>query len=388
VHIYLDNNSTTQPAPQVVDAMTQVLREDWANPSSVHRFGQQARRLVELAREQVCRLLGCGVRELVFTSGATESNNAALRGLLAARAPRKTILTTKLEHSAVRQPCAQLAEHGYNVIHLPVAIDGLVELEALHQALRTFGDDVALVAIHWINNETGAIQPVEQIGAMCREHRAPFFTDATQAVGKVKTDLSALPIDVLSFAGHKFHGPKGIGGLYIRARQRFVPQQLGGPHERERRGGTENTPGIVGLGVAADLAAEFLRSGGPQRGAEQRDRLERGICREVADAVVNSAGAPRIWNTTNIGFPPLESEGILILLSEKGLSAAAGAACSSGSLEPSPVLLAQGIAEPVAHGAIRFSLSRYTTDDEIDRAIEIVPQVIARLRASMPLTRS
>lgn len=388
MHAYLDNNATTMPAPEVVEAMTTALCEDWANPSSVHRFGQRARQRVELAREQVARLINAKPREVIFTSGATESNNFAIRGILAARPNRRTIISTLLEHSAAREPVKRLSEvNGYNVVWLPVSIDGLVDLDALRDALTRGGDDVALVSIHWINNETGAIQPIEQIGQICREHKVPFFTDATQAVGKVPCDLATLPVDALSFSSHKLHGPKGAGVLFARGRLGLVPQMLGGPHERERRGGTENVPGIVGLGVAAELAGKFLASNGPKIGQARRDRLERAILDALPDAHVNSGGggAPRIWNTTNIGFPPLESEAILLLLSERGVSAAAGAACSSGSLEPSPVLLAQGIPEPIAHGSIRLSLSRYTTDAEIDYAIEVVPQVIARLRESMPV---
>ncbi|MBI1368418.1 MAG: aminotransferase class V-fold PLP-dependent enzyme [Planctomycetes bacterium] len=382
---YLDSNATSRPAPEVVEAMLVMLRDEWANPSSVHRFGQQARQRVELAREQVCRLINCRPRELVFTSGATESNNLAIRGMLAARPNRRTVITTRLEHSAVRQPCARLAEiDGYNVIYLPVDIDGLVDLNALDEHLRSNANDVALVAIHWINNETGTIQPIERIGELCAQHGVPFFSDATQAIGKVPCDLAKLPFAAMSFAGHKFHGPKGSGGLFIRRGTGLVPQTLGGPHERERRGGTENTPGIVGLGVACELAQQFLASDGPVVGKARRDRLERAILDEVPGSVLNSAGAPRLWNTTNIGFPPLESEAILVLLSERGICAAAGAACSSGSLEPSPVLLAQGIEEAVAHGSIRLSLSRYTTDEEIDYAIATVPRAIERLRASMP----
>ncbi len=382
--IYLDNNATTQPAPQVVEAMLEALREGWANPSSIHRFGQEARRRVDLARQQVCQLLNCSPRELIFTSGATESNNTALRGLLAARAPRKTVITTRLEHSAVREPCARLDKEGCRVVYLPVSIEGLVDVEALRKEIEKQPDDVALVAIHCINNETGAIQPIQQIGPICREHHIPFFTDATQAVGKIPMDLSQLPVDLVSFSAHKFHGPKGVGGLFIRARHKWVPQMLGGPHERDRRGGTENTPGIVGLGIAAELARQFLQTDGPDKGRHLRDKLENGLCGQVPDAVINSRNAPRLWNTTNIGFPPLEAEGILVLLSEKGVCAAAGAACSSGSLEPSPVLLAQGIPEPIAHGSIRLSLSRYTTDAEIDQALEIIPACIQKLRSSMP----
>ena len=382
---YLDSNATSRPAPEVVDAVAQMLTEDWANPSSVHRFGQRARQRVELAREQVCKLINCRTRELIFTSGATESNNLAMRGILAARPNQRTIITTRLEHSAVREPCAHFAEvHDYNVIYLPVSLDGLIDQDALAESLDKHEGDVALVAIHWINNETGAIQPVDAIGDLCRRHGVLFFSDATQAIGKVPCDLSELPFSAMSFSAHKFHGPKGAGGLYVRRGTPLIPQTLGGPHERERRGGTENTPGIIGLGVAAELADRFLQTDGPSIGAARRDRLEAAIIEAVPDAVVNSAGAPRLWNTTNIGFAPLTSEAILLMLSEKGISAAAGAACSSGSLEPSPVLLAQGIADPVAHGSIRLSLSRYTTDEEIDYAIATIPPAVARLRASMP----
>ena len=386
MHAYLDNNATTMPAPEAIEAMVLALREEWANPSSVHRFGQRARQRVELAREQVSRLINAKPREIIFTSGATESNNLAIRGVLAARPNRRTVISTLLEHSAAREPCKRLAEvNDYNVVWLPVSIEGIVDLDALRTALVKHSEDVALVSIHWINNETGAIQPIERIGEICREHKVPFFSDATQAIGKTPCDLASLPVDAMSFSSHKLHGPKGAGVLFARSRLGLVPQMLGGPHERERRGGTENVPGIVGLGVAAELAAKFLASNGPTTGAARRDRLERAILAAVPDAQVNSGGAQRIWNTTNVGFPPLESEAILLLLSERGISAAAGAACSSGSLEPSPVLLAQGIPEPVAHGSVRFSLSRYTTDEEIDYATTVVPQVIARLRESMPV---
>ncbi|MEX0742604.1 MAG: cysteine desulfurase family protein, partial [Phycisphaeraceae bacterium] len=305
--------------------------------------------------------------------------------MLAARAPRRTILTTRLEHSAVREPAARLSEEGYNVIYLPVDIDGLVEWDPFAAAMEEHADDIAFVAVHWINNETGAIQPIERIGTLCRERRVPLFSDATQAVGKIHCDLKELPVDAVSFSAHKFHGPKGVGGLWLRPRTRMIPQMLGGPHERERRGGTENTPGIVGMGVAAELAHQFLQTDGPKRGEAQRDRLEQGILKAVPDAVVNSVNAPRLWNTSNIGFPPLESEALLILLSEKGVSAAAGAACSSGSLEPSPVLLAMGVPAPVAHGSVRLSLCRYTTDAEIDHALRVVPEVVEKLKTSMPV---
>jgi cysteine desulfurase len=384
MQIYLDNNATTQPPEEVIEAACQAMREHWGNPSSVHRLGQQAKHCIELAREKICALLHCRERELVFTSGATESNNAAMIGLLEARTPRKTIFTTGIEHSAIREPCVRLAERGYNLVILPVDTSGLVDLDALHDALTKHGDDVAFVSIHYINNEIGVIQPLEQIGNICRDAGVPYFSDMTQAVGKVPINLNSLPVDVASFASHKFHGPKGSGGLYIRSRFKIVPQQIGGPHERDRRAGTENTPGIAGMGVAADLAQKFLASSGPKRCEALRDKLERGLLEAYEGAVVNAADAPRIWNTCNIAFPPLLSEAILILLSEKGICAAAGSACSSGSMEPSTVLAQMGVPREVAMASLRLSLCRYTTEQEIDTALQIIPTTLERVQSSMP----
>jgi cysteine desulfurase len=380
---YLDNNATTKPSPEVVEAMQRMLADSWANPSSVHRFGQEARRAVERARAEVCQLIHCDEQELIFTSGATESANMAIRGLTAAKPARKTIISCGLEHSAVRQTSERLGNTGHRLVQLRSDINGLIAPDSLAEVLQSSGDDVALVALHWINNETGVIQPIEQISELCRAAGVPLFVDATQAVGKVGCDVRSLGAAAVAFSGHKFHGPKGIGGLFVAAGTPLVPQTLGGPHERERRGGTENSPGIVGLGVAARLAEEFLASDGAERGRQQRDRLEQSILSTVDGSVGISTDAPRIWNTTNIAFPPLASEAILLLLSERGVSAAAGAACSSGSVEPSPVLLAQGIPEPVAHGAIRLSLCRETTDAEIDFALSIIPGAIEKLRTSM-----
>ncbi len=382
---YLDNNATTQPSDEVVEAMNQMLREAWGNPSSVHRFGQMARQRVELARQQLSGLLGCAERELVFTSGATESANVALRGLRAAKPGRSVVVSSLLEHSAVRQTCGRLELDGATLVNLPTDADGLFDPDDLSKALDAAKDQVALVALHWINNETGVIQPIDAIGKICRDQGVPLLVDVTQAVGKVACDLSSMPIDVAIFSAHKFHGPKGVGGMYVATGTSMVPQMLGGPHENERRGGTENTAGIVGMGVAAEQARAFIASGEEAVGRQRRDRLEAGIVAAVPEAVVISQNVPRIWNTSAIGFPPLSSEAILLLLSERGISAAAGAACASGSIEPSPVLLAQGLPEPVAHGAIRLSLCRETTDDQIDYALEVIPSVIAKLRSSMPV---
>ncbi len=383
--IYLDNNATTQPADEVVEAATRAQRELWANPSSVHRFGQRTRQAIELARSEVCALIGCRERELVFTSGATEANNFALRGIAAVRGERRVIVTTPTEHAAVREPCEQMQRDDYEVVQLPVDGSGLASPDDLAGLLRERGGEIALVSVHWANNETGVIQPIERLAELCRAHRIPFHTDASQMVGKVPVDVKAAGVDALSFSGHKFHGPKGIGGLFVRSSLRLRPLVTGGPHERQRRGGTEAVAAIVGLGEAAKLARHFVESDDRTRGQALRDRFEQTICRMVDQAGVNAADAPRLWNTSNIAFRGLEAEAILLLLSERDVCASAGAACSSGSLEPSPVLLAMGLDEPVAHGSVRFSLSRFTAEDEIDQALVVIPQVIEKLRSTMPV---
>ena len=385
--IYLDNNATTQPDAAVLQAMMRAGGELWANPSSVHRAGQATRRQIDLAREQVAALIGCRDRELIFTSGATEADNLALRGIVAARdtprSPRKTLITSTTEHSAIGEPANQLEREGYRVIRLGVSAAGLVDPTQLQKAIDEQAGDIALVSIHWANNETGVLQPIAQLGEICRAAGVPLHTDATQAVGKLPVDVSQTPIDALSFSAHKFHGPKGIGGLYLKGTQRLRPQNIGGPQERERRGGTENTPAIIGMAKAAELAIDWLHGEGPAQLAALRDRFEQATIDAVEGSVVNAAGVERLVNTTNIAFSPLEAEAILILLSERGVYAAAGAACSSGSLESSPVLLAMGLPEPVAHASVRFSLSRYTTADQIDQALQIIPPAVGRLRQSM-----
>ena len=381
--IYLDNNATTRPAGEVVAAMTGALESVWANPSSVHRAGQVARQKLELARESVCRLIGCRDRELVFTSGGTEAANLAIRGSLAIEPKRHVLVTSRLEHSAVRELAESLGASGTEVIWLANDERGIVDLDELRRVLEERGDEIGLVCLMWVNNETGVIQPVEAIGRLCREQRVRFFTDATQWVGKEPTDLAALPIDLLGFAAHKFHGPKGIGGLYVRRGFRVEPQILGGPQERQRRGGTENVPGIVGLGVAADLARAWLATDERKRVAGLRDEFERRILEAIEEVSINGGGAPRMWDTTNLAFCKLEAEAILLMLSERGVCASAGAACSSGSVEPSAVLLAMGIPLERSAGSLRFSLCRETSDQEIERAVEIIVEVIKRLRACL-----
>jgi cysteine desulfurase len=385
--IYLDSNATTAPAPEVIEATARAMRDEWANPSSVHRAGGEAKRAVELARESVARLVGCQDREIVFTSGGTEGANLAIRGTLehcAGAAPgRRVLVTTAFEHSAVRELAQRLEKRGTEVVWIPADArrPGTPDLSALEALLERRADEIALVSLMWANNETGAITDVARAGSICREHGVRFHTDATQWVGKMPTDLAALQVDLASFAAHKFHGPKGAGALYVRRTVRIEPQSIGGPQERERRGGTENVAAIAGMGAAADLARAWLATDGASVGAARRDRLEQEIARATG-GVIHADAAPRLWNTTNIGFARLEAEAILMLLSERGVFASAGAACSSGSLDPSPVLLAMGIAPEVAHGSIRFSLSRETSDAEIAEAIRRVIAAIERLRSS------
>jgi len=381
--IYLDSNATTKPADEVVDAMTGALREHWPNPSSTHRAGQAVRQQVDLARETIAEFLGCKDRQIVFTSGGTEADNLAILGSLAAQNERNVLVTSRTEHDAVRDTAEVAAEAGVEIIWLPLDGEGVVDCDALKDLLSRRADEIALVSIMWANNETGVIQPIETIGALCREHGVRFHTDAVQWVGKMPTNVSELPIDLLSFSAHKFHGPKGIGGLYMRRGVRVIKRSIGGSQERDRRGGTENTPGIVGMSVAARLAREWLSSDERKRLEALRDRFEQRIIAEIDEVRINSAGGQRMWNTANIAFRHLEADAIVLVLSENGICASAGAACASGSLEPSPVLLAMGVPEDYAHGSIRFSLSRYTTDEEIDKALQIIPGVIERLRGSL-----
>jgi cysteine desulfurase len=380
--VYLDNNATTKPAQEVVEAMLPYLTEWYGNASSLHRFGQRSRQAIDEARGQVAKLVGCGETELLFTGGGTEAVNTAVRGIYAARSPRTRIVTSTVEHSATRELVAQMAKEGAEVVEIPVDRRGTLDLDALSGAVT---DDTALVSIMWANNETGVLFEPQRIAEICRAKRVPFHCDGTQAIGKTPVSVAELGVDAMSFAAHKFHGPKGVGALYARRGLRYRPLLIGGPQERGRRGGTENVPGVVGMGKAAELAHAALAD--MPRVAALRDTLEQGILSGIPDTSVNGRTDLRLPNTTNIGFARLEAEAILILLSERGICASAGAACSSGSLEPSHVLRAMGIDPRVAHGAIRFSLSRYTTNAEIDRTLEALPGVITKLRAVLPVGR-
>jgi cysteine desulfurase len=384
--IYLDNNATTQPAQAVVDTVNTANEQYWANPSSVHRFGQMVRQQLELARASVAQLIGARPREICFTSGGTEANNLALNGSHAT-----VLFTSQAEHAAVRQPAEKLEKQGCRVVMLKLDACGIVTPDTLAKALQTHvkADDTALVSLQWANNETGMIQPIAQLINVAHSHqyRVSFHVDATQVVGKLPVDVHAIDADMLTLAAHKFHGPKGAGALYIKRGIRLEAQILGGPQERELRGGTENIPAILGMGKAAEMALAFVTNPALLEGLTKlRNRLEKTICQNCTDVVVNPCNITeagqhqRLWNTTNLGFTKLEAEAILLMLSEKGICASAGAACSSGSLEPSPVLLAMGVKPEVAHGSVRLSLSRNTTEQEIEQACQIIPQVITKLR--------
>jgi len=392
--IYLDNNATTRPAPEVVAAMREADEQLWANPSSVHRFGQLVRHRVEQARTSVAKLIGGRDRELVFTSGGTESNNLALRGAIDTLPDDVMLVCSPVEHSAVREPVEAAAESGVDVRWLEVDAAGRVRMDQVDATLTEAAESgrAVVISVQWVNNETGVIQPVEQVGRAVRrsredhEVRGWFHVDGTQAVGKLPVDAGEAGIDMMTFAAHKFHGPKGVGALWIRTGVRLRRQQLGGPQERQRRGGTENVSSIIGFGRAAELAAAFVRDASViDRLRTMRDDFERRIVEALPDAVVHAREAPRVWNTSNIGFPHLEAEAILVGLSEKGVCASAGAACSSGSLEPSPILLAMGMDEAVAHGSVRLSISRMTTSEELATASQKVVEVVTRLREVLPV---
>lgn len=384
--IYLDSNATSQPLPEVIDAMATCLGEEWANPSSTHRFGAQARRRVDTARASVASLLGCRPRDLILTSGGTESVHLAIRGSLAAQPERRHFASSRLEHSVLRDTAERLEAEGLTIHWIEHEANGLVDLGAFEALLEEHADDLALVSLMWVNNETGVVQPINTIGAMCREYGVRFHTDGVQGVGKLSVDCASLNVDLLSLSAHKFHGPKGVGGLYVARGVALEAQAIGGGQEQGRRGGTENVPGIVGLGVAALHAEAWLAGDGPGGQAQRRDAFEGAVQARIPEAVVNGGDAPRIWSTSNLGFPRLEAEGLLMILSERDVCVSAGAACASGSLDPSPVLLAMGIPERVARGSLRFSLSRFTSDQELNDAVTVLAEAVGVLSKSMPAT--
>jgi cysteine desulfurase len=377
--VYLDNNATSPLLPEVFEAMRPYYFEQFGNASSIHQQGQQARAAVERAREQVADLLNCRPAEIVFTSGGTEGDNLALFGMVKAG---DHVITSAIEHHAVLNACKRLEQMGCAVTYLPVDGQALVDPDDVQRALRP---ETKLISIILANNETGALQPVSEIGKIAAEADVYFHTDAVQAAGKVPLDVKEIGCDLLTITGHKMHGPQGAGALYVRKGTLLQPLFYGGRHERSRRAGTENLPGIVGLGKAAEIARSGFEDGSVVRMASLRDRLQRGIVEWVDQVGVNSGSAPRVPNTTNIHFDCIEGEAMVIALDLKGLSVSTGAACSSGAIEPSHVLTAMGLSPDEARASLRFSLGKQNTAEDIDFALELVPEVVGRLRELSPV---
>ncbi|MHC5860720.1 cysteine desulfurase NifS [Nostoc sp.] len=378
--IYLDNNATTKVDSEVIEVMLPYLTDYYGNPSSMHTFGGQVGKAVRTAREQLAAILGADESEIVYTSCGTEGDNAAIRAALLAQPEKRHIVTTQVEHPAVLNVCKQLETQGYSVTYLSVNHQGQLDLDELEASLT---GNTALVTIMYANNETGTIFPIEQIGLRVKESGAIFHVDAVQAVGKIPLNMKTSTVDMLTLSGHKLHGPKGIGALYIRRGVRFRPFMIGGHQERGRRAGTENVPAIIALGKAAELELLHLEEAIAKE-RKLRDRLEQTLLATIPNCVVNGDVTQRLPNTTNIGFKYIEGEAILLLLNKYGICASSGSACTSGSLEPSHVLRAMGLPYTTLHGSIRFSLSRYTTEAEIDQVIEVMPSIVERLRALSP----
>jgi cysteine desulfurase len=384
--VYLDSNATTPLLPEVLEAMKSTLEQDYGNPSSIHWYGQQAKALVDESRHQLARLLNAETSEIVFLSGGTEADNMAIRGIVSAHrregAPPH-IITSSIEHHAVLHTCKDLEKQGFNVTWLKVSDSGLVDPEEVRRALRP---ETVLISIMHANNEIGTIEPIEEIGKIAEDADVFFHSDGVQAAGKIPVDVKKLKVDLYSVSGHKIHGPKGIGALFIRKGTLLKPLLTGGGHERNRRSGTENVPGIVGFGRAAKIARETLTAemGEAGRVRALRDRLEAGIKQRIPLIHVNAEGAPRLPNTSNIMVDFAEGEGLVISLDLKGVAVSTGSACSSGSLEPSHVLTAIGKTPDEAHGSLRFSLNSMNTVEDVDYVLEILPGIVERLRELSP----
>ena len=381
----MDANATTPLLPEVLEAMHPWLLESFGNASSIHQHGQQARAAVEHARESVATLLNCRESEVVFTSGGTESDNLALFGVMQQGGLIKAgdhLITSSIEHHAVLHAAERLRDRGVEVTFLPVSREGRVNSDDVRSALRP---NTRLISVMMANNETGVIQPIEEIGRIAQEADVWFHTDAVQAAGKLNIDVKAIGCDLLSISGHKMHAPQGTGVLYVRRGTRIEPLFFGGAHERQRRAGTENVSGIVGLGRASELAAVALKDGTMDRVAGLRDQLEQGILARVEGCAINGEGAPRVPNTTNFHFDDLEGEALVIALDLKGLAVSGGSACMSGATEPSHVLTAMGLVSERARASLRFSLTKLNTGDEVDAALELVPAAVTRLRELAPV---
>ena len=378
--VYFDNNATTRVADEVFEEMKPYFCRLYGNPSSMHSFGGQVGRQLRQARARVAQLLGCDPSEIIFTSGGTESNNMAIKGALATVPQKRKVITTRVEHPAVLAVCRDLENHGYAVVEVGVDRSGLLDLDELEHELD---DDTALVSVMYANNETGVLFPAERIAEMTAARGILFHTDAVQGVGKVPLNLSRSNIDLLSLSGHKLHGPKGVAALYVRRGTRLAPFMLGGHQEGGRRAGTENVPGIIGLGKACQLAAEYMEQETRQV-RKLRDKLENAILQSCPGSRLNGDRENRLPNTSNISFEYIEGEAILLMLDRYGICASSGSACTSGSLEPSHVLRAMGVPFTAAHGSVRFSLSRYNTEQQVDYTIEKMPQIVSRLRELSP----
>jgi cysteine desulfurase len=380
--VYLDHNATTPLAPKVLEAMVPYLSEEFGNASSIHSWGQQAKAAVEEARERIARLLGAQPSEIVFTSGGTESDNMAIFGTVEAARTRETkhVVTTPIEHHAVLYAATALENRGVSVTYVPVGSSGVVDPTDIERALTA---QTVLISVMHSNNELGTLQPVEEIAAIARERGIVFHTDAVQSVGKIPVDTQALGVRLLSLSAHKFFGPKGVGALYVRKGTPLRPLMFGGHHERDRRPGTENVPGIVGLAKAAELAREHLDQEAG-RVLNLRDRLEQGLLQAVPDIRVNGDRNRRLPSTSSISFDGIDGEGFVIALDLRGIACSTGAACSSGSLEPSHVLSAIGMSREQARSAVRFSLGCTNTSEDVDYALEVIPQVVNRLRSMSP----
>jgi len=381
--IYLDNNATTRIAPEVLDEMTPYLTEFYGNPSSMHTFGGSLRSKVEEARAKVAKLIGAEPEEIVFVSCGTESDNTALMSAVESYPQKRHIITTRVEHPAVLNFAKHLARKGYRATFLPVDSAGGLDMDVF---LKAIDDDTVIVSIMYANNETGIIFPLEEIGEILQERKILFHTDAVQAVGKLPINVKKLPVDLLSLSGHKLHAPKGVGALYVRKGTRFYPYIIGGHQENGRRAGTENVASIIGLGRACELAGENLEKEKIYLNT-LRDKLEKNLLTLCPDTRVNGDTEHRLPNTTNISFEYVEGEAILLRLNEYGICASSGSACTSGSLEPSHVLRSMGVPFTAIHGSIRFSLSRYNTEEEIDTVIELMPKIIKQLRELSPFGR-
>ncbi len=378
--IYFDNNATTQVAPEVLEAMLPFFKDMYGNASSMHSFGGQVGKHIAVAREQIAELLGAMPDEILFTSCGTESDNTAVISAIETQPEKKHFITTRVEHAAMLAMGDYLEKKGYDVTYLSVDSKGQLDLAELEAAIRP---DTALVSIMFANNETGTVFPIAEIAEIVKSRGVLLHVDAVQAVGKEIIDLKKLPIDFLALSGHKLHAPKGIGVLYIRRGTRFRPFLRGGHQERGRRAGTENSPYIIGLGKACELAGKNIAQERTEV-ARLRDMLEQGIISQIPNSIVNGDREHRLPNTTSIAFEAVEGEAILLMLDQFGICASSGSACTSGSLEPSHVLRAMGVPFTYAHGSVRFSLSRYSTEEEVKKVIEVTPKIIENLRAISP----